>query len=110
MFLQTNETVFGGRWRCAVCEDFLCLDEMVQCGLFTKMLETYADEASVNRDKVQFHADGTWKLMPENKLRYGSKKRSNDSTDHGSGSAKRVKDESSNAAGNVSSPQEIIIL
>ena len=70
-FLHSNKHVSGGRWRCGVCEDFLSVRDLVQCGLFEAMLHDHRDKISGARDKVSFRPDGTWSLKEENKLRYG---------------------------------------
>lgn len=73
-FLHTNKNITGGRWRCGVCEDFVHVRDLVHCGLFQAMLDAFHGKVSGARDRVSYRADGTWKLMDENRLRYGSKR------------------------------------
>lgn len=72
-FLHSNKHVSGGRWRCAVCEDFLSVHDLVRCGLFEAMLDEHREEVSGARDKVSFQSDGTFYLKEPNKLRYAGK-------------------------------------
>ena len=53
-FLHGNQHVSGGRWRCGVCEDFLSVSDLVQCGLFEAMLQKHRKEVSGIRDQVSF--------------------------------------------------------
>ena len=74
-FLHYNKHISGGRWRCGVCEDFLSVRDLVQCGLYETMLLEYKDKVSVGQDKVSFRSDGSWSLKDENKPRHTSKSR-----------------------------------
>lgn len=74
-FLDSNRHVSGGRWRCAVCEDFVSVRDLVRCGLFEAMLKDHREAVSGARDKVSFKPDGTWSLKEANKLRYAGRGR-----------------------------------
>ena len=58
-----------------MCEDFLSVRDLVQCGLYETMLLEYKDKVSVGQDKVSFRSDGSWSLKDENKPRHTSKSR-----------------------------------
>ncbi len=72
-FIHTNATVSGGRWRCAVCENFVSLQNCIIDGYQQSILQTYSDQLSSIRDKVQIFSNGTHALMEENRLRYNKK-------------------------------------
>jgi len=82
-YLQFNVHISGGRWRCAVCEDFVAVNDLVVDGFVTKMLDLHKDEVCGSRDKILVSSNGSWKFGEENRLRYGvkSRKRSNSATD-----------------------------
>lgn len=105
-WLHNNAIVSGGRWRCALCETWVCPRDLLRCGLFDRMLEKHRGEVSGERDKVQFRSDGTWDLMAENRLRYGGagKKRNGDGGGAGNEANKRGKSEE----GAGQEPQEVI--
>ncbi|KAL7511012.1 hypothetical protein ACHAXN_007947 [Cyclotella atomus] len=73
-YLRINEPVYGGRWRCHACEEFVSVRDLVHCGLFQAMIDKFKDQISAARDKVTLHSDGSYHLNPENKLRYTTKK------------------------------------
>lgn len=74
-YLRTNSTVSGGRWRCAVCEDFVPVQDLVVDGMMVSMLEDLGrDRISGSRDKIQMSKDGAWKFMEENRLKYSKKR------------------------------------
>jgi len=74
-YLHTNATVSGGRWRCAVCEDFVPVQDLIVDGMMVGMLEEIGkDQISGSRDKIQMSKDGSWKFMEENRLRYSKKR------------------------------------
>lgn len=73
-YLQLNEKVAGGRWKCINCEEFVSVRDLIHCGLFQAMLDHFRGQISAVRDKVTLHSDGTFHLNAENKLRYASKK------------------------------------
>lgn len=58
-----------------MCEDFLSVRDLVQCGLYETMLLEYKDKVSSGYDKVSFRSDGSWSLKDENKPRHTSKSR-----------------------------------
>mmetsp|Transcript_24656 Transcript_24656/g.38095 ORF Transcript_24656/g.38095 Transcript_24656/m.38095 type:complete len:284 (-) Transcript_24656:84-935(-) len=66
-FLHTNSFPSGRRWKCVICDDFVSADELVLCGLFERMVQKHGDEARDGRDKIEFRADGSWILKPEEK-------------------------------------------
>lgn len=66
-FLHLNKNPHAGRWRCGVCQRFLCCEDMVRCGLFDAMLEDLREEVSSTSHKVSFLADGSWSLMEQKK-------------------------------------------
>ena len=73
-YLHSNKTVTGTRWRCPACNDFVAIRDLIICGLAKEMLKKHGHEASLERDKVELKSTGEWRFLPENKLRYGSKK------------------------------------
>ena len=92
-YLKSNATVSGGRWRCAVCEEFVSLQDLILDGMVVKMLEKHGRQVSGSRDKISFCRDGSWFMRDENKLRYQKKRPSQDAS---GGVGKRSKTESSN--------------
>lgn len=58
-----------------MCESFVSVRDLVHCGLFQTMLDTVGSQVSSARDKVSWQADGSWKLLEENKLRYSTKRK-----------------------------------
>ena len=72
-FLQINESVSGGRWRCGNCENFVSVRDLIHDGLFQVMIDKYQGQISGIRDKVSLQSDGTFYLKEENKLRYSNK-------------------------------------
>jgi hypothetical protein len=75
-YLLSNSHVSGGRWRCLVCEDFVPVRDLMIDGFIEKILEEHGQDVSTSRDKVEIYRDGTWKFLPENKLRYQRKRAS----------------------------------
>jgi MIZ/SP-RING zinc finger. len=73
-YLLSNSNVSGGRWRCLVCEDFVPVRDLIIDGFMGKILEEHGKDVSTSRDKVEIHRNGTWKFLPENKLRYNKKR------------------------------------
>jgi hypothetical protein len=73
-YLLSNSHVSGGRWRCLVCEDFVPVRELMIDGFIEKILEEHGKDVSTSRDKVEIYRNGTWKFLPENKLRYQRKR------------------------------------
>jgi hypothetical protein len=70
-FLHFNKNISGGRWRCGVCEDFISVRDLVQCGLYQTMLHEFQDKISAGHDKVSFRSDGYWCLKEDSKSRRG---------------------------------------
>jgi len=67
-FLHANKNPSAGRWRCGVCQRFLCCEDLVRCGLFDAMLGDLRADVSSTRHKVSFETDGRWKLMEQKKV------------------------------------------
>jgi len=58
-FLKANHLVTGSRWRCGVCEQFLSVDDLVECALFDAMLsEAGSDDVCA----VYQPGKGSWTL------------------------------------------------
>jgi len=74
VYLKTNEPISGPRWRCAICEEFVAVEDLVVDGYLSKILEEHREEVSATRDKVRIHRDGTWKLLEDKEVQ-NSKKR-----------------------------------
>ena len=77
-FLESNRFVYGSRWRCASCEDFIAWRDLQFCGLTADLLHEFQDEASPERDRIQFHSDRTYHLLEAAKKRNNGKKRTAD--------------------------------
>jgi len=95
-YIQSNACVSGSRWRCASCEDFVSLQSLEYCGLTASLLEEFKDQATVDRDRVEFCASGSYRLLDERKLRYGADKRPAPDDDDEKPDAKRIKPNPSN--------------
>mmetsp|Transcript_35567 Transcript_35567/g.106155 ORF Transcript_35567/g.106155 Transcript_35567/m.106155 type:complete len:1015 (-) Transcript_35567:602-3646(-) len=104
-WLHNNAIVSGGRWRCALCETWVCPRNLVRCGLFDAMLDKHRGDVSGERDKVSFRSDGTWELMNANRLKYNNKKRGGDDAGSTGGEAKRGK---SDGGARLAEEQEVI--
>lgn len=61
----------GGRWRCPCCEKFLSFNKLEFCGLTKAALTKFEKDVNANRGRVEFRADGNYRLLPEDSLRYG---------------------------------------
>mmetsp|Transcript_27266 Transcript_27266/g.41780 ORF Transcript_27266/g.41780 Transcript_27266/m.41780 type:complete len:1025 (+) Transcript_27266:71-3145(+) len=96
-YLATNSVINGNRWRCMVCEDFLPVQDLMVDGFISKILDKHRHEVSSARDKVEIYRDGSWKLLNENRLRYGSKKRPSVSSSDLAGDSKRAKTNGGNS-------------
>jgi hypothetical protein len=81
--MACNTSVSGSRWRCPACETFLSYQDLQLCGLTQAALKKFEREVSSTRDRVEFKADKTYKLLPEPKLRYGTKKRTSATSGNG---------------------------
>lgn len=83
-FLHSNSFPSGGRWRCIGCNNLLCIQDLVQCGLFTKMIgerSKYLSDSGKDRSRAVLRGDGKWWLDEEKKefnsnvIRGGKRKR-----------------------------------
>lgn len=52
------------------CEDFVSLRNLEYCGLTASVLEQFKDQATVDRNRVEFCADGSYQLLEERKPRF----------------------------------------
>lgn len=75
MFLESNVQEGRQRWRCAVCENFIAVEDLVYCKLTRDLLEEFKASASSSRDRVEFRLDGTYELLPERPLSKRSHRR-----------------------------------
>jgi hypothetical protein len=83
-FLSSNLLVTGSRWRCASCEKFVLFQDLQFCGFTADLLTEFKDLASPQRDRIEFRADKTYRLLEENKRRYGVKRQASDAGGKGS--------------------------
>ena len=75
-FLASNRMVSGQRWRCLVCEKHLSYYDLQQDGLVKDIIVEFGDQVQpVERDRVEYCADGTYTLLPARKGRNNNKKR-----------------------------------
>jgi hypothetical protein len=77
-FLFSNSHVSGSRWRCASCEKFLLFQDLQFCGFTADLLTEFKDFATPQRDRVELRADRNYRLLEENKRRYGAKRQATD--------------------------------
>jgi hypothetical protein len=89
-FLEANQSVTGIRWHCPVCSNLVSCRDLQLCGLTAKMLKELEGQAMPHRDRVQFYANATWKLLDETKKRY-NRKRSSEDADTEQTNGKRAK-------------------
>ena len=76
-FLESNRLVSGQRWRCLVCEKHLSYYDLQLDGLVEKLIFQFRKELQpVERDRIEYRADGTYTLLRERKQRQNTKKRS----------------------------------
>jgi hypothetical protein len=75
--MRCNVSVSGGRWRCAspACDQFVSYQELQYCGLTEDAITTFRSDLSPQRNRVEFREDGTYRLLPPQRLRYGGRKR-----------------------------------
>lgn len=73
--MSVNAPVSGGRWRCVCCESFVTYQELEVCGLTREALQMFADDVSSIRDRVEFRADGSFRLLNEPPLRHKNRNR-----------------------------------
>ena len=92
-FLHTNSFPSGRRWKCVICDELISPDSIVLCGLFKKMVSKHADEARNGRDKIEFCANGSWILKPEEKKRPRKSVAMKSESDVSSSKRKRETDE-----------------
>lgn len=68
-FLVSNVKVSAGRWRCFVCEDFVSLDSLEQCGLTTDILKEFDGQADAMRNRIEITSDKSYQLLGSNLMR-----------------------------------------
>jgi hypothetical protein len=88
-FLVSNVHVSGSRWRCASCEKFLLFQDLQFCGFTADLLTEFKDSATPQRDRVELHADRSYRLQEGNKRRTGSKRQASDTVGGGGGPSKK---------------------
>ncbi|KAL3938593.1 MAG: hypothetical protein SGBAC_006534 [Bacillariaceae sp.] len=72
-FMIESRVVSGTRWRCHCCETFLKYHELQSCALTQQVLDKFKDQVTAIRKRVEFRADETYELLPEdNRLRYST--------------------------------------
>ena len=75
-FLEMNQNATGTRWECPVCSQTTSVYDLQHCALTKHILNQYKDQASAQRDRVEFFSDGQWKLLAEEtNMPKGTKKR-----------------------------------
>lgn len=94
VYLKTNEPISGPRWRCAICEEFVAVEDLVVDGYLSKILEEHREEVSATRDKVRIHRDGTWKLLEDKEVQNSKKRLLPGSSGDSANGNKRVRVES----------------
>lgn len=86
-FLQSNQHVTGSRWRCGVCEQFLSVGDLLECGLYKAMLrEAGSDDVCA----VYQTRTGSWKLNDGGKEKLNGKNESTITEINKTGKVKRV--------------------
>jgi hypothetical protein len=73
-FVESNAHITGTRWECPVCTKILSLNDLQYCPLTASILKQYSKDASPYRDRIQFFANGAWKLLDEAKKRHSKKR------------------------------------
>ena len=91
-FLVSNINVSGSRWRCASCEKFLLFQDLQYCGFTKDLLTEFKDLATPQRDRVELHADRSYRLLEEARRRYGMKRQASDVAGGGGPSKKSHND------------------
>lgn len=81
--------VSGSRWRCASCEKFLLFQDLQFCGFTADLLTEFKDLATPQRDRVELNADRSYRLLEENRRRYGLKRQASDVGGVGGGPGKK---------------------
>jgi hypothetical protein len=89
------------------------------CGLTLDSLEKFQSEASPQRDRVEFQADRTYRLLEENKRQYSNKKRpgassqtngTNSNNNDNGGSNNHGNGNGGDAQSRLNEPMEIMII
>jgi hypothetical protein len=73
-FVESNAHITGTRWECPVCTKILSLNDLQYCPLTASILKQHSKDASPYRDRIQFFANGAWKLLDEAKKRHSKKR------------------------------------
>ncbi len=73
-FLGLNLRSCGSRWKCASCENYVSWRSLQYCGLTAALLQEFQGQASVVRDRIEFRADGRYRLLEESKTRNNKKR------------------------------------
>jgi hypothetical protein len=74
--LESNRIVSGQRWRCIVCEQYVSLQDLELCTLTEEVIHEFRkDLIPTERDRVEFCADGSYKLLGARSQRTNNKKR-----------------------------------
>ncbi|CAB9525753.1 Protein inhibitor of activated STAT [Seminavis robusta] len=75
-FLSSNSTLHGQQWKCFSCEKFLGFQDLRVCQLTESLINEFKGQIEPSsRDRVEFYADGSYKLLPAKKARGKNKKR-----------------------------------
>ncbi|CAJ1934863.1 unnamed protein product [Cylindrotheca closterium] len=90
-FMKSNITVYGSRWRCPCCEQFLSYNELQLCALTEAALEKFKDQVTPNRGRVEYRVDESYELLPEDRLRHTAIKRQSSVSGGGDGSGVQPK-------------------
>ena len=85
--MKSNLTVFGSRWRCPCCEQFLNYHELQLCSLTEAALDKFKDQVTPNRGRVEFRVDESYELLAEDRLRHTAIKRHSSASGGGNASA-----------------------
>jgi hypothetical protein len=74
--LESNRIVSGQRWRCIVCEQYVSLQDLELCTLTEELVQQFQEDLiPTERDRVEFCADGSYKLLGARSQRGINKKR-----------------------------------
>jgi len=68
-FLVSNMKASAGRWRCFVCEDFVSLDSLEQCGLTTDILEEFNGQVDAAQNRIEITSDKNYRLLGSDQMR-----------------------------------------
>lgn len=73
--------MIGGRWRCLVCEDYVSYDDLELCWLTQDLtVEFKSSVVAGERDRIEFCANGTYRLLGVRKQRYAKKRSATDAS------------------------------